>query len=172
MALNDFNTIGRQPAANASARQTAFADGPRNRFQCSTRSLFYLTHFGGGAIPRGCVHAAFDGFRVFRVRYRQGFGLSAEGINQRVPYQLIEFKNSERLFKMERTRACRDYIVGKYPGDPERTSCLDPEFRKLVLYPAELRDRWRRYNRIGLAAANPGILHVLFTAKSPRISAE
>ena len=39
-----------------------------------------------------------------------------------------------------------------------------------MLYPAELRDRWRRYNRIGLGVANPEIFHVLFTAKNPRIS--
>jgi hypothetical protein len=38
-----------------------------------------------------------------------------------------------------------------------------------VLYPAELRDRWGRYKRIGLAAANGGIFHVLFTGKNPRI---
>ena len=39
-----------------------------------------------------------------------------------------------------------------------------------MLYPAELRDRWRRYKRIGLGVANPGIFHVLFTWKIHLIS--
>jgi hypothetical protein len=59
------------------------------------------------------------------------------------PSELHSNRIGDAMFKMEHDSE-EDF------GDPERTRTSDPEFRKLVLYPAELRDRCTHIIACGL----------------------